>query len=121
MLQIVLSMTVDQLKALIPGDTISHDGIFEVIGNDTIDGKVHAVMINPRATIFEYSMLADANKIRSGPIDGSSGGIVSVDGLRITNSNNVAFFIDLTVDSNSDLIATNPTGLTYNITSGHFH
>lgn len=113
-------MTIDQLKALIPGDTIAYDGIFEVIGNDTIVGKVHAVMLNPRATILEYGALDNANKIRSGPTDGGSGGIVSVDGLRITNPNNAAFFVDLSVDGNSDLVATNPAGLAYNITAGHF-
>src|SRR4029077_8054726 len=113
-------MTIDQLKALAPGDSISYDGVFEVIGNDIVAGKVHVVMLNPHATVLEYGALANANKIRSGPNDGGSGGIVSVDGLRITNSNNAAFFVDLTVDSNSDLVATNPAGLTYNITAGHF-
>jgi hypothetical protein len=114
-------MTPDQLKALIPGDTISHDGVFEVIANDTVGNVVHVVMLNPRATKLDYSALTDANKIRSGPTDGGSGGNVSVDGLRITNPNNAALFVDLSVDANNDLIATNPTGKTYNITAAHYH
>ena len=113
-------MTLDEAKALVPGDTIGYGDVYEVIDNDVENERLQVVQLSARAASqLDYDWLADSNKIRSGPA--SDPAPRGVDGVKIANSANSAIFVTLSVDVNSDLIAANAAGLTQNITSGHYH
>jgi hypothetical protein len=114
------AMTLDELKALVPGDTIDYGDVYEVIDNDVENERLQVVQLSARtASKLDYDWLGDSDKIRSGPT--SDPGPPGVDEVKIANSANSAIFVSLSVDLNSDLIAANAAGLTQNITSGHYH
>jgi hypothetical protein len=107
-------VTPDQLKALVPGDTLSHGGVFEVLSNDG-EGILEVVPVSLLGSFkLDYSALGKANKIRSAPT--TAGGVPSVDGIRITNADNSAFYVDITVDATNNILAQRPDGKTQPLT-----